>query len=183
VLAVRFIVAHSSVNEVFEVRDSICAVLLVGVLGLAACQPRAHKDPLADEPQAVPSGSTFTLNKGIVIPAGSAGVYFQDTQLVASDGLRRGYPYCTFGSDQPASTARELKPQVFTVGSVGYEEQASGPTGESVSLTRISLLTAQKIKGYSMICGSPGPAAVSRFVTVSEINGAVGDYFTLKRLF
>jgi hypothetical protein len=165
------------------VRDSIYAVLLVGVLGLAACQPRAHKDPLADEPQAVPSGSTFTLNKSFVIPAGSAAVYFQDTQLVAPGGLRRGYPYCMFGSDSSAADAREMKPQVFTVGTVGYEEQAAGPTGESVSLTRINLLTSQKMKGYSMICGSPGPAAASRFVTVSEINGAVGDYFTLKRLF
>jgi hypothetical protein len=165
------------------VRDSIYAVLLLGVIGLAACQPRAQKDPLADEPQAVPSGSTFTLNKSFVIPAGSSAVYFQDTQLVASSGLRRGYPYCMFGSDDSGSNAREMKPQVFTVGGVDYEEQASGPTGEAVSLTRIGLLTSQKIKGYSMICGSPGPATSSRFVTVAEINGAVGDYFTLKRLF
>jgi hypothetical protein len=34
-----------------------------------------------------------------------------------------------------------------------------------------------------MTCGLPGAAESTRFVTVSQINGAVGTYFTLKRLF
>jgi hypothetical protein len=159
------------------------AAILLGVVVLSACQPRPRPDPLADVPQDVPTGSTFTLNQSIVIPAGTPAVYFQDAQLVAQPGLRPHYAYCRFGTDDPASVAREIKPQPFVVGSVSYEEQASGPVGEAVSLTRMNLQTSQKVQGYSMICGLPGPAESARFVTVSQINGAVGGYFTLKRLF
>ena len=157
--------------------------LLLVAAGLAACQPRAHRDPLADAPEDVPAGSTFTLNQSIVIPAGSPAVYFQDAQLVTAGGLRPRYAYCKFGTDDPASTEREIKPQPFTVSGVEYEEKASGPVGEAVSLTRMNLQTSQKVQGYNMTCGLPGAAESARFVTVSEINGAIGAFFTLKRLF
>jgi len=158
-------------------------VILLGIVVLTACQPRPRPDPLADAPQDVPTGSTFTLNRSVVIPAGSPAVYFQDAQLVDQPALRPHYAFCRFGTDDPANTAREIKPQPFTVGAVDYEEQASGPTGEAVSLTRMNLLTSQKVQGYNMTCGLPGAAESARFVTVSQINGAVGGYFTLKRLF
>ena len=159
-----------------------CLVLL-GIVGLAACQTNPPPDPLADVPQDVPTGSTFTLNQGVVIPAGRAAVYFQDTQLVEQNALRPRYAYCRLGTDEPVSTARELKPQQFTVGGVSYEEQASGAAGEAVSLTRMELLPGKQSQGYSMTCGLPSAAESARFVTVSEINGAVGAYFTVKRLF
>ena len=159
------------------------AVILLGVVALAACQPRPRPDPLADAPQDVPTGSTFTLNQTIVIPAGASAVYFQDAQLIEQSGLRPHYAFCRFGTDDPAGTAREIKPQPFTVGGVDYEEQALGFVGEAISLTRMNLLTSQKVQGYNMTCGLPGPAESARFVTVSQINGAVGGYFTLKRLF
>jgi hypothetical protein len=159
------------------------ALLLVAIFELAACHPRASKGTLADPPQDVASGSVFTLKKRIVIPAGSAAVQFQDTQLVAPEAIRPNYPYCRFGLDDPASTAREVKPQSFTVTSVDYEERSAGSSGEAASLTRMNLQTAQGAKGYRMTCMLPGAAASARFVTVSEINGAVGDFFTLKRAY
>ena len=55
--------------------------------------------------------------------------------------------------------------------------------GTHVTLEQMNLLTSQKVQGYNMTCGLPGPAESARFVTVSQINGAVGGYFTLKRLF
>ena len=157
-------------------------LLLAAGAVLCACHPRP-KTTLSDPPQDVASGSVFTLNKSIVIPAGAAGVQFQDAQLVGPDALRPSYAYCRFGLDSAASIAREITPQPFTVASVDYDESAAGAMGEAVSSTRMALQNAQGLKGYFMTCMLPAAAAAPRFVTVSEINGAVGDYFTLKRAY
>ena len=157
-------------------------LLLVAAAVLCACHPHA-KTTLSDPPQDVASGSVFKLNKSIVIPAGAAGVQFQDAQLVGLDALRPSYAYCRFGLDAATSTAREITPQPFTVTGVDYDESAAGSIGEAVSSTRMALQTAQGAKGYFMTCMLPAAAASARFVTVSEINGAVGDYFTLKRAY
>src|SRR5262249_29796957 len=141
------------------------------------------KTSLSDPPQDVASGSVFTLNKSIVIPAGAPGVQFQDTRLVGQDALRPRYAYCRFGQDTAASTAREISPQPFTVTRVDYDESAAGAMGEAVSSTRMALQSAQGQKGYFMTCMLPAAAASPRFVTVSEINGALGEYFTLKRAY
>ena len=157
-------------------------ITLLLVAALWACHPRA-KTTLSDPPQDVASGSVFTLNKSIVIPAGAAGIQFQDTRLVGPDVLRPSYAYCRFGLDSAASAAREIAPQAFTVTSVDYDESSAGSMGEAVSSTRMALQTAQGVKGYFMTCMLPAAAASARFVTVSEINGALGDYFTLKRAY
>ena len=157
-------------------------LLLIAAAALSACHPRA-KTALSDPPQDVASGSVFTLKKKIVIPAGAAGVQFQDTQLVGPDALKPSYAYCRFGLDSAASTAREITPQPFTVASVDYDERAAGSMGEAVSSTRMALQTAQGVKGYFMTCMLPTAAESARFVTVSEINGALGEYFTLKRAY
>src|SRR5262249_17883546 len=89
-------------------------LLLMAAAALCGCHPHA-KTALSDPPQDVASGSIFTLNKSLLIPAGAAGVQFQDTQLVGVDTLRPNYAYCRFGQDAAASTAREIRPQPFTV--------------------------------------------------------------------
>ena len=83
-------------------------LILLGVVALAACQQRPRPDPLADAPQDVPTGSTFTLKQTIVIPAGASAVYFQDAQLTEQSGLRPHYAFCRFGTDDPSGTAREI---------------------------------------------------------------------------
>lgn len=157
-------------------------LLLLAAAALCACHPHA-KTTLSDPPQDVASGSVFTLNKSIVIPAGAAGVQLQDARLVGPDALRPSYAYCRFGQEAAASAAREIAPQPFTVTSVDYDESAAGSMGEAVSSTRMALQTVQGVKGYFMTCMLPAAAASARFVTVSEINGALGDYFTLKRAY
>lgn len=157
-------------------------LLLVAAAALCGCHPHA-KTTLADPPQDVASGSVFTLNRNVVIPAGAAGVQFQDTQLVGPDALRPSYAYCRFGLDGATSIAREITPQPFTVTSVDYDESAAGSMGEAVSSTRMALQTAQGTRGYLMTCMLPAATGSPRFVTVSEINGALGDYFTLKRAY
>ena len=159
------------------------ALLLLGVLELAACQSRDIRITFADPPQAVPSGSTLTLNETIVIPAGSAAVHFQDTQLVAPAAISPDYAYCKFELNDPVSTTRNVEPQSFTVASVDYNERSAGSVGEVVSSTRMNLQSGQQMTAYRMTCMLPAAVASARFVTVSEINGALGSFFTLKRVY
>ena len=166
----------------FAMRPLKVALLLVGVLVLAACRSGNTTIVLADPhpPQDVPSGSTLTLNQTIVIPAGSAALHFQDTQLVALAAIRPNYAYCKFELDDPANTARNVEPQLFTVASVDYDERSVGSLGEDVSSTRMNLQSGQQTTAYRMTCMLPAAIASGRFVTVSEINGALGSFFTLK---
>lgn len=150
---------------------------------MAACHHHPKQAPLADPPQDVASGSTLTLNQALSIPAGSASVHFQDTQMVSVAGLRPSNPYCMFGLPGPTNAARDVGPQAFTVTGVDYDEGAAGSAGEVVTATRIDLQTWQGTKGYSMTCMVPRAAENPRFVTVPEINGALGDFFTLKRVY
>jgi len=159
------------------------ALLLLGVFALAACRHHPKQAPLADPPQDVASGSVLTLNKALSIPAGSASVHFQDTQMVSVGALRPSDAYCMFGLAGPANAARVVSPQAFTVTGVDYDEGAAGSAGEVVTATRINLQSGQGTKGYSMTCMLPSAAATPRFVTVGEINGALGDFFTLKRVY
>ena len=159
------------------------ALLLACVLELTACQSRDTRITFSDPPQAVPSGSTLTLNETIVIPAGSAAVHFQDTQLVASADIRPNYAYCKFELNDPASTASTVEPQSFTVASVDYNERTVGSVGDVVSSTRMNLQTGQQTNAYRMICMLPASVYSGRFVTVSEINGALGSFFTLMRMY
>jgi len=159
------------------------ALLLMGILELAACQSRGTKSILIDPPQDVSSGSTLTLNKTIVIPAGSTAVHFQDTQLVALAAIRPDYAYCKFEFNDPTSTARNVEPQSFTVTSVDYDERSVGSVGDDVSSTRMNLQSERQAAAYRMTCMLPATVASARFVTVSEINGALGGFFTLQRVY
>lgn len=155
------------------------ALVLLGVLQLLACHPHRAKYPLAGAPEDVRSGSVLTLRQNISIPTGSPDVYFQDQQLVARESLRSSYPYCRFGLDDPATALREVQPNAFVVSSVEYDERSAGSLGEVVSATRMNLQTELGVKGYHMTCMLPASAGYARFITVPEIRGAVGEFFTV----
>ena len=149
-------------------------LVFIGILQIAACQPHRTVPP-----QDVRNGSILTLSRAIAIPAGSAFVYLQDTQLMAPDALKPDYPYCRFGLDDPASKVSKIEPNAFVVTSVDYDERSTGPRGEVVSATRLNLQSRLDAKRYYMTCMLPAVAGYARFVTVPEIQGAVGAIFTL----
>jgi hypothetical protein len=153
------------------------ALLLIGVLGLVACQPHRARN---EGPQNVRNGSVLALKQNISIPTGTSFVYFQDQQMLKPESLRANYPYCRFGLDDPANTVREIQPNVFVVTSVDYDERSAGSLGEVVSATRMNLQTELGAKGYHMTCMLPAAAGYARFITVPEVRGAVGEFFTLQ---
>ena len=153
------------------------ALLVIGALGLAACQPHRARN---EGPQDVRNGSVLTLKQSISIPTGSAFVYFQDQQILAPESLRANYPYCRFGLDDPSSAVREVRPNAFVVTSVDYDERSAGSSGEAVSATRMNLQSELGAKGYHMTCMLPASAGYARFITIPEIRGAVGEFFMLQ---
>jgi len=155
------------------------AVVVLGALQLLACHPRDAKYPLESAPEDVRSGTVLTLKQNISLPAGSPDVYFQDQRLVAPTALRPSYPYCRFGLDDPASALREVQPSAFVVSNVEYDERSAGSAGKVVSATRMNLKTELGAKGYHMTCMLPASAGYARFITVPEIRGAVGEFFTV----
>jgi hypothetical protein len=122
----------------------------------------------------------LTLKQNLSIPTGSSFVYFQDQRILAPETLRANYPYCRFGLDDPASAIREVRPNTFVVTGVDYDERSVGSSGEAVSATRMNLQTELGAKGYHMTCMLPASAGYARFITVPEIRGAVGAFFTLQ---
>jgi hypothetical protein len=151
-------------------------LFLIGVLGLVACHPHRARN---EGPQEVRNGSVLTLKQNLSIPTGSPFVYFQDQRMLAPGALRANYPYCRFGLDDPASAAREVRPNAFVVTGVDYDERSVGSSGQVVSATRMNLQTELGTKGYHMTCMLPTSAGYARFITVPEIRGAVGEFFTL----
>jgi len=152
------------------------ALILIGVLWLAACHPHRARN---EGPQEVRNGSVLTLKQNLSIPTGSPFVYFQDQKIIAPESLRANYPYCRFGLDDPASPVREFRPNAFVVTGVDYDERSVGSSGEAASATRMNLQTELGAKGYHMTCMLPAAAGYARFITVPEIRGAVGEFFTL----
>jgi hypothetical protein len=152
------------------------ALFLIGVLGVVACQPHSVRN---EGPQDVRNGSVLTLKRNLSIPTGSPFIYFQDQHMLAPESLRANYPYCRFGLDDPASVVREVQPNAFVVIGVDYDERSIGSSGEAVSATRMNLQTELGAKGYHMTCMLPASGGYTRFITVAEIRGAVGEFFIL----
>jgi len=143
-----------------------------------ACQSRHPAYPPA-APEQVQSGSVLTLKQNISFAAGSRYVYFQDQQFVTPQSLRPNYPYCRLGLDEAAAALHEVHPSTFVVTSVDYDERSAGSAGAVVSATRMNLQNELGAKDYHMTCMLPRSAGYARFISVPEIRGAVGEFFSL----
>lgn len=139
------------------------------------------KRPLEPPPQDIPSGSTFKLQTAITMMPGGTALYFQDAQLVAKGAVDPGYVYCMFELDNPPTTARKIKRQVFTVKSVEYDEREIGNTRKVASVTIISLDAKHPADAARMTCLWPEKESAMGIVTADEIRGALGNYFALTR--
>lgn len=153
------------------------AFLVLLTAALAGCQSAKDKAP---PPQDVTPGSTFTVVKDFLIPSGDSSVYFQDAHLYPQGGIQANFPFCQLISGDPTAAGQVIKARKFTVSTVDYDENGTGPAGLDVSLTAIHLQDASSGKAYRMDCMLPLQAYGARFVTPEEIQSAVGGYLDLK---
>ena len=157
------------------------AVILVLVTSaLAACQDARHKAEPAPPPLNVTTGSTFDVVMDFLIPSGDSSVFFQDARLYPEGGIQPDYPFCEFVTGAASAAGQVIRAGTFTVRNVEYDEAGTGPGGMTVSVTELLLQEASSGKSYSMNCMMPLLSASARFVTPTEIQGAVGGYMNLK---
>ncbi len=100
-------------------------MLVVGVLillGLSACQSMGTK-AAGYFSNPVSAGTELELTRELRVPAGLARVYLQGGEARDYGKLDQYQPFCYFLMNAPAPTARNIRPTVFTVRSVGLLEQ------------------------------------------------------------
>lgn len=146
----------------------------------------------------IPVGSSLQLTRVIVIPAERATVYLQDGQVAG--GVDETSPYCIFEVRTLSDAPRAVPPEIFTIHRVrrmvhffggvpgnryasADSDSGSGGPSHMFYKTVLSLRAANPSDAMQMTCQSdqlgPSGPAFARHLTVTEIRGALGDWFTL----
>jgi len=159
---------------------SFVPLLLVMVAALAGCDSARHKAEPAPPPQEVTPGSSFTVVKGFLIPSGDSSVYFQDGRLYPQGDIQPNDPYCEFSAGAATSDGVVIRPGVFTVSSVTYDEAGVGAGGVDISVTGFKLQAGASANTYLMDCMLPLVSGGALFVNPAEIQGAVAGYMELR---
>lgn len=157
---------------------------------------------------AYPGGARLTLNRTIEIPPDSATVRLQFGRPVARNGVHEEEPYCIFELETVSPTIQRVEPDRLTVTSierrvrtfaglpywpthhglrrhavpwrVGFADD-DGPS-QLYFITEFRLKSDQQPNVRALACQHnqmmPG-VAIMRHLTLPEIRGALGGWFTL----
>lgn len=155
-------------------------ILVVLMVALAGCESRIHKAGPPPPPTEVTPGSTFTVEKGFLIPPGDTSVFFQNARLYPQGDIHPDLPYCELTAGAATADGTLIKEGVLTVSSVTYDESGVGAGGADVSITGLQLKEAAAGKTYLMDCMLPLLSRGALFVSPAEIQGAVAGYMNLK---
>ncbi|MFZ0470717.1 MAG: hypothetical protein WAL92_17465 [Thiogranum sp.] len=154
------------------------SLIVLLAAALAGCQTAQHQPAAA--PQSVTPDSTFTVVKDFLIPSGDSAVDFQDAGLYPQGRIQPNDPFCRFSTGTSTAGGEVIRKGKFTVSSVEYNEKEAGPGNIDVSVTEIHLREGASGKPYGLDCMLPLLAYGARFVTITEIQGAVGGYMDLQ---
>ncbi len=150
------------------------------VVALAGCESRIHKAGPPPPPQEVTPGSTFTVVKDFLVPAGDSSVYFQNARLYPQGDIQPDDPYCEFSAGAATADGAVIRTGVFTVSDVTYDEAAVGVGGVDISVSGYQLQEGASGRTYRMDCMLPLLSTGTLFVKPEEIQSAVGGYMELK---
>lgn len=153
------------------------ALLVLCTLLGAGCKSKPAPLPPPDE---VTPGSTLSVLKPFEIPAGNAGLYFQNQAPSGRQGLNGVDPYCRFVPQSAAKGPSVVAIGTYTVVTNEYMEDERGPGDRFVSAVRYALRGPLPDSDAQLTCVVPDVAAVSQFPTPAEISGALGAYFKLR---
>jgi len=154
------------------------SLIVLLAAALAGCQTAQHQAAAA--PQSVTPDSTFTVVKDFLIPSGDSGVDFQNAGLYPQGMIQPNDPFCRFSTGASTADGEVIRKGKLTVSGVEYNEKEAGPGNIDVSVTQIHLQEGASGKSYRLDCMLPLLAYGARFVTITEIQGAVGGYMDLQ---
>ena len=142
----------------------------------------------------VSPGSTFELSREITIQPDQTSVYLQNGGIEAYENIDIFRPHCKFELYTISEQARTVKPDTFAVSrivdrmndvSTGSPRYASlavamngGPMHKTFS-TKMYLESTQQPDVFRMDCMQWDWINVGKYVSISQMRQALGDYFTL----
>ena len=121
----------------------------------------------------IPAGSKFVLKKDISIPARSASVNLQDGQPVNYSRMDKYAPNCRFEVNTRGE--QTIKPGTFTVTRV--KQDAVYVTRGVLNFVVKFDLKADDTNIRSLMCGAWGSTDANNYITVPQMQQALGDYF------
>jgi len=169
------------------------AALCFGLTLLAGCQtvPSVH-------PYSAPAGLQIELNRPLTVPAESATVRLQSGRTVATNAVQETEPYCIFELNTVRETPQPVAPEHFDVIRVEHRIQDfsgmpvnpmqglfgrdNGPS-QIYFITEFQLAAGKNGRVRSLSCQSNQSSYTPpqrRHLTLKEMQGAVGDYFSFE---
>jgi hypothetical protein len=167
------------------IRPWCVTVLFAATLLLQACDTTnyaAKQEAKTPDAPAAPTdivvGSRLTLRMPLILPAAGAPLLFQSNAIVTPAQLVRNVPFCRFAPTS-AGADRAIKPEIFVVRSVDYDERQTADPGMPVSVTHYRLDSSPSRTGYLLSCGWPTGAPAPSFVTVDQVQESVSAFFRI----
>lgn len=168
--------------------------LCVFTVMLSACNQATVKD-IKSQFYSVPHGSEFILNKPVTIKANTGRTFFQNGSTIKEKSLNIYYPHCSITMNNIVNRNRVLKPTTFIVYKVVDEEEhaqlnilyaaiksfghADGPSiiGQA---SYYYIKSADEPDVRTLECVQWGDPFYVKYVSISDVQNVLGDYFSLK---
>ena len=145
---------------------------------LTSCASTAKDDDGRAYIYKIPAGSKFVLKKELSIPARSASVLLQDGKIAKSTQVDQYAPNCRFEVNKRGE--QTIKPGTFTVTKVKQD---------SIVVYRgvLNYVVKYELKAgdpniRSLTCGAWGDTTATGYLTVPQMQQALGDYFETPEL-
>ncbi|MCW9089119.1 MAG: hypothetical protein OQK54_06280 [Gammaproteobacteria bacterium] len=175
----------------------LATVVLLGIL-LAGCQQTPVRDEGSNRSR-ITVGSTLTLNKPLVVPAGHARVFLQYGKVREKVRLKRYQPHCNFEITVVSDGTQRIEPGEFVVTDLSMDEEEvvrrSGPlryaalqlSDDGDMAPQIALLIHHKLHAEGqpqvmrLTChGGFADPWQAEYPSVSAIREALGEWVTLE---
>jgi len=170
------------------IRLCIIMFLLIAVSG---CKYVTEDEP----PQRIQVGSTVKLNTAIEFPADSVAVYIQHGALVEANSIDSYKPYCIFEIRSKHRQPISITPDIFLISKTKYESTAAlrypmlastarimvrASISHLVYETELFLQSRNQPGVYRLTCKHWVDPSFARFVTLDEINNALGKLMNIR---
>jgi len=160
-------------------------MLFTAALLLQACDTTnyaAKQEAKTPDAPAAPTdivvGSRLTLRMPLSFPAGGGMLLFQRNAIVTTAQLVGNVPFCRFAPASGGATGA-IKPGVFVVRNIDYDETQTAAPGMPVSVTHYRLEPVPTRPGYVLSCGWPTGAPAPSFVTVDQVQETISAFFRI----
>ena len=164
--------------------------------GLLACQLGPY--PVSSPYFIIPNGSSLVLKQALTIPADSARVYFQDGRVIEFSKRNQYQPNCSLLLAEVKETEQHVQPGEFSVISsrklqdviareVNHRYAMNTSVASDVyvpmlleSRTELRLRSETQPHVYALECMYWDDASDAEFITVAQIQQALGEFAELK---